>query len=222
VTTSIAWVAISAVIGAGAALLTTAGARTVEQPSQPVITRSDEALQHARPSKMATTEVSPERVNALEREVVRLREHGEPLDTPATDIPDPDHARELAAARFSELERRLLAEQVDPSWGSAATGALRRDLSAAAKNSDFALIAAECRTEMCRATLQWNNYDAALMTGMQLPVRAIPGLNCIKTIWLKEPDGRDKPYSADFFLDCSAQRAGTVDTISPTTTGDMP
>ena len=216
--TSKIWLVLSAVMGAGAALLTTTlqDAGKVEQ--QAAVARADEASKHAPTSKAVIAEVSPGRLDRLEQEMAHLRnERNEPPSATPEVLPSPQEDQRRLEARFAGLERQLMAEPVDASWSRAATESLRNDLSAAAKDAGFKLVAAECRTEMCRATLQWANYEAALKTGMRLPERLIPGLNCVRSVWLKEPDDPAGPYSSNLFLDCSEQRAGNVDTIAETT-----
>ncbi|HEX2689686.1 MAG TPA: hypothetical protein VHN14_23875 [Kofleriaceae bacterium] len=181
-------------------------------------TRANRSPTSVRTIAPTVAEASSGRLAALEGEVARLRaDRTEHASTPS-DEPDPQAERARVEAQFSEFERRLLADPVDPSWSGVATESLRSDLSAAAREGEFSLVAVECRTELCRATLQWDSYEAARRTGMHLAERAIPGLNCTKSIWLKEPDHPDAPYSSNLFLDCSEQRAGTTDTIPVTDT----
>jgi hypothetical protein len=163
------WIVLSAFVGAGAALVTTAAVQNSRNSDQPATqAQTDGISKRVQASRSVMAEVSPGRLDALETE------------------------------------------------------SLRSDLSAVATKAGFNLVAAECRTQMCRATLQWDSYGAALKTGAQLAERAIPGLNCVKSIWLKEPDNPSAPYSSSLFLDCNEQRAGTADTIPVTamTTGE--
>jgi hypothetical protein len=211
--TSKAWLALSALVGAGAALITTATTRSGERNSPPAEEHpSIEVATHEQPSRPITPQAAPGRVEALEQEVARLRDRGDAHDAPAPPD-DPEEDRRRVAARFAEFERHLQAEPVDPAWSGGAAESLRGDLGAAARSDGFDLVAVECRTETCRATLRWSSYEAAVRTGMHLPERAIPGLNCAKSIWLEEPSNPSEPYSGNLFLDCSEQRAGTTDVI---------
>jgi len=210
-----AWLALSALVGAGIALMTTATTRSGGRNSPPAETRqSVEVATHEQPSRPITLQASPGRMEALEQEVARLRDRRDAHDEPAPQPPDdPEEDRKRVEARFAEFERHLQAEPVDPAWSGGATESLRSDLGAAARADGFDLVAVECRTATCRATLRWSSYDAAVRTGMHLPERAMPGLNCAKSIWLKEPSNPSEPYSGNLFLDCSEQRAGTTDVI---------
>lgn len=215
------WMVLSALVGSGSALVAIAAVQNLENNDQPATrTQPDATSGRAQASKSVTAEISPGRLEALEREVAHLRDERTARDqdtsTLAAEVLDPQAERQRVMARFSELEHRLLADPMDPSWSRPATESLRSDLNAMAAKAGFDVVATECRTEMCRATLRWDNYEAALKTGVHLAERAIPGLNCVKSIWLKEPENPSESYSSSLFLDCSEQRAGNVDTI-PTT-----
>ena len=212
------WVILSALVGAGVALIVTAAVWNVEERDQRATsTHANQTPQYRQTSKQIVLQASPGRLEALEQKVEHLRnernEHSERNDPPATEILSPEEERKLVETQFGELERHLLADPVDPSWSSGAAELLRSDLSGIAGKDGFHLVAVECRTEMCRATLRWENYEAAVKTGMRLPERAIPGLNCAKSIWLKEPENPAGSYSSSLYLDCSEQRAGIADVI---------
>lgn len=214
-----AWMMLSAFVGAGAALLTSAIMRSSENASRADthFNESKEPLRPAPASRSIIAQAELGRLEALEQEVGRLgNQRGELPSAMPAQAPDPEQERTRVAARFSDLERRLQADPVDPSWSSGATASLHNDISAASRRYKFSLLTAECRTEMCRATLQWDNYAAAVKTGTLLALRAIPGLNCVKNIWLKEPADPSVPYSSELYLECSGQRAGTVDNIPAT------
>src|SRR5690606_5151550 len=84
----------------------------------------------------------------------------------------------------------------------------------------FTVVEAECKTTMCRASLEWEDYEAAKRTGLRLPERQLPGLNCNRHIWLDEPADPTKPYSTDFYLDCTDQRAGLVEVVATDNQGE--
>lgn len=217
VATSKVWVALSALAGAGAALVTVATLGKAEDGNrQTPKTRADEESGSKQTNKSIAVQAAPAlgRLEALEREMARWRdERNRDHEPTPQELQNPEEERRRVEVGFAELERHLLTEPVDPSWSGGATESLRNDLGAIAERDGFSLLAAECRTEMCRATLRWDNYEAAVKTGMRLPERAIPGLNCAKTIWLKVPDNPAAPYSTSLFLDCSEQRAGNADVI---------
>jgi hypothetical protein len=180
--------------------------------------RVSEASKYTQAHRSPPSHASSWRLAALEQEVARMRMRDEPAgqtEPPPTELPSPEEERRRVEDHFTELERQLLAEPVDPSWSGGATESLRTSLSGVGANDGFDLLAAECRTQTCRATLRWPSYEAAVETGMRLPERAIPGLNCTSSIWLKEPAPGQAAgsYAASLFLDCSEQRAGTVDNI---------
>jgi hypothetical protein len=222
---------LSAVVGAVAALGTVVVVGNLNHRDEHITqTQADDRSKFTPSSKSVTAEILPGRVQALEREVARLRdersERAERVEPPGTDAeaPDPQADRRRVEARFSELERQLLADPIDPSWSPMATESLQNHMTATAKTNGFVLVAAECRTALCRATLRWDTYEAALKTGMQLPEQAIPGLNCARSIFLEESSNPLEPYSASLFLDCREQRAGRAGAIPPvaTTTGETP
>ena len=207
--------ALSAFIGAGAALMTTVAVGTLGGGDPPTaLARSGDPAKPTQTTRSVEVKAASGRLEALEQAVARL--HGErdgQREDPPAELPSPEEERASVAARFAELEQRLLADPVDPAWSGGATESLRKDLGAVAEQDGFELIAAECRTEMCRATLRWTSYEAAVKTGMRLPERTIPGLNCAASIWLDEPDRPAGAYSSNLFLDCSEQRAGKVDVV---------
>jgi hypothetical protein len=215
--TSKAWAALSALVGAGAALLTTVTIGNVNRndertpPAQVAATST-----HAQTDKAVLFRGSPGRLEAPDQALARLRDERDVPDghdehtPPQPASPDPEEERRRVEARFGELEQRLLAEPVDPAWSSEAMELLRKDLSAITRSGGFELAAVECRTTMCRATLRWDNYGAAVKAGLHLPELATPGLNCTTGIWLEEPSSPAESYSSNLFLDCSEQRAVNV------------
>jgi hypothetical protein len=224
--TSKLWMACSAGIGAVAAIATAAIMNRVEARAE--IAPRPKQVQTAPQDKVTHYETiivpgEPRRLDELEQQVAQLQNDQETrrLAQAGAAPPNPEEERRQLEQRFGDLERRLAADPIDPSWSRQATGRLQTDLTSAGTTLGFSVVAAECRTEMCRARLQWNDYGAAVKTGLGLPERAIPGLNCVKSIWLKEPQPGGSSYSADLYLDCTEQRTGQVATI-PTMQGDVP
>jgi hypothetical protein len=217
----------SALIGAMAAILTNLLVSTAENghlkdardPARPGADSIDPPrLVH---SKTILVQEDPRRLDALEREVARLRQEQEDRRVPLLDtvtpanVVSPEVERRHLERRFSELEGQFVRETVDPGWSQEAAFDLERDLASAGKMKGFAVVKSECRSETCRATLQWKSYAAALETGLLLPERTISGMNCVKSIWLKEPStGEVAPYLADLYLECGKQRREEVDVIT--------
>lgn len=93
-----------------------------------------------------------------QQEIAQLREGKIRQDVASEPdlAPDPHKERERLQLQFAELEQRLESDPLDPSRSREATAYLETDLSGWGQKAGFSLIAAECRTEICRAT--WSDY----------------------------------------------------------------
>jgi len=165
--------------------------------------------------KVVTLQDSSSQLEAIEDEVAALREELADANSPGR--PSGKASREEQRVQdieqeFAERERRYAEDPPDPGWAPTATRNLKASLTELGRELEFAVDAAECRTTMCRASMTWNDYRPARAAGAELVHRVFPGLNCAKSIWLKEPLDRDSTYGAELYLDCTDRRtAGTED-----------
>jgi len=133
-----------------------------------------------------------------------------------TDEAEPQEmSREAVAARmhakyegYASLHRN---DPVDPGWAPQAEAHLTRALEAWGRETDASIAEAECKTEVCRAKLEWKDYATAERQGLELASLEIPGLNCTQRIWLEEPEDAAQKYSAYLYLDCAQLRLGMLD-----------
>jgi hypothetical protein len=164
------------------------------------------------------------RLSALEREVDRMRselEANAEKDDEEPVIPTPEEERRQLEQIYATYDQRFETETYDPGWSGQATNHLGTALKGMSNIGEFSVVNAECKSAVCRASLQWPNYDSAVARGARLPEQMIPGLNCTRSMWLKEPQNAQAPYTAELYLDCAEQRAGLAEAIPPTS-GDMP
>ena len=152
-------------------------------------------------------------IETLQQQVDELREKQSQTEQ-ETLPPDPEQEQKALEARFAELDRNHRSDPYDPRWSREATDHLTQGLADIAEAMGFSLNSAECKTTSCRATLEWSDYESAMGNGLSLPERSFPGLNCAQTIWLKPPSNPNVPYAAELYLDCTSQRAGTVEVAS--------
>lgn len=168
------------------------------------------------------------RIASLEKEVDELRAARTGLEQSVGQAPPDDSRVELTyeenhrqlEAMFSGLQRLFGEDPPDPDWSATGTAFLDAGMSAWGQQLGFSVRDVECKTTMCRATVEWEDYAAAQSTGLRLPEREIPGLNCNRHIWLEEPEDPTEPYSADFYLDCTDQRAGLVEVAATDNQGE--
>jgi hypothetical protein len=136
---------------------------------------------------------------------------GRPGASQAAPIPPPDPKE--AAARHGEVLRRFEADAPDAEWAPGAAQTFRADLETLGSTLNFRLIDAECRTSMCKATLQWPNYEAARKTYFRV-VSNPYALNCASDIYVPPPASpadEAAAYSAPVVFDCRGLRAGLRD-----------
>jgi hypothetical protein len=153
----------------------------------------------------------------LRRQVQELKDAQAASATKATAAEEPLSPAEThraLEAHFAELERQHAADPVDSNWSPAAEKSLVGALKAFGGELGFTLGPTQCRTTTCRATVSWSDYEAARKVGRELAERTLPGLPCGQQIWLKEPDDPKAPYSTQLYVDCAAERAGDLGTVS--------
>lgn len=159
------------------------------------------------------------RTAALEAAVRRLEvsqshtmdDEGAENEPEGDNSPTPEEARLHVVDTFSQLEKRHEEDPVDLEWAGPAEKHLNEGLQSLSEKMRLSVLNAECKTEMCRAEVEWENYATAKESGLRLAEVIVPGLNCAQSIWLDEPKDPDSRYSAKLYLDCANQRAGLVD-----------
>lgn len=218
---------LSAAVGAGAALFAVAAMNSdkQEQGAEKADEHSPAAHSSAVEQRTVVVEGDVTRLSALEREVDRMRSEMEAMadqgeaEPPA--IPSPEEERRHLEQVYGAYDQRFEAESYDPSWSGQATSHLGNALQQIKNVGEFSVVSAECKSAVCRASLRWDNYDSAVAHGQRLPEQRIPGLNCIRSMWLKEPTNPQAPYTAELYLDCAAQRGGLAEAVPPSP-GEMP
>ncbi len=209
-------VALSGVVGALAALATvTLMASDHTEPKAPhAMTSREDSKESPEAFQPATIVVQAEtkQLQALRQEVDQLR--NEHIEAEKTIPPDPEAEMRRSDELLADMDRRYHQDPVDPRWSPGATNYLAEGLTVLSKEIGFGLRSAECKTAMCRATLEWPDYASAQRTGFQLAEREFPGLNCEQTIRLKPPENPGAPYSTNLYLDCTSQRTGSVEVAS--------
>jgi len=182
--------------------------------TQPAVQPGEPAIHlPAAPGKTVLVNVPDPRVNELQAEMADLRrKQTEPGPDPNEEY-DPVGEQERLDTEFAQAERRVLEDPIDPNWSGEATRFLQAGLAERAEEAGFTVLLAECKTEVCRATLRFPDYQAAARNGSRLAARTLHGLNCAKSIRLKEPDNPAAPFDASLYLDCSKLRAGEADAL---------
>ena len=212
----------SVLLGVGAAIVTTvvmnseAGRATNEAPS--VASKAgpdvDMARRPVRQQQGPRVEARPI-VNDEARDSVGERplEQVTASTEESAELEEP--SREAARARMASKYARYAAvhenDPVDPEWAPDAESHLEHALELWSLKADARVVDAECKTEVCRAKIEWQDYATARTQGAALAEMEIPGLNCSQRIGLQEPEDRKLAYSAYLYLDCSKLRSGMVD-----------
>jgi hypothetical protein len=123
-------------------------------------------------------------------------------------IPTAEEDEKIAEARFAGFAARHQRDPVDPAWAPEAQANLKTGLAAIEKEAGIKVLETECKTEVCRAKVEWDNYEAARKTGAMLAQVTLPGLFCGQSLRLEEPLEREARYSTYVYLDCQGMRAG--------------
>lgn len=133
--------------------------------------------------------------------------------TQSAEAPEPDEYEH-------PFERKLLRERsefdneiVDFTWAPTAENDLDSGLGDLQDQLGFELVNAECRTNRCKATVAFDNYELAELHGSQLAEVSIPGLNCAQSIVLSRPGDTSASYQAELILDCTQQVQGKVSPV---------
>jgi hypothetical protein len=152
----------------------------------------------------------------MEQELRELRkDHQQKAATDQSHPPTPAEMQRSTEQQFAELESRYSSDRSDPSWSPQATRDFQDGLAALGQKLGLSLQSAECRTATCRATVEWSDYSSAREHGHTLAETIYPGLNCVRSIYLKEPEDASAKYAANLYLDCTSQRSGEADVVVP-------
>lgn len=104
---------------------------------------------------------------------------------------------EQVEANFQQHE----AEPLDPAWGGKSTASLRSDLERLRQGRPFSLLEVDCRSNSCKAVLEWPSYPQAIADASAL-VHHYYEVNCARTVLMTEPRELEQPYRLRILFQC--------------------
>lgn len=134
-----------------------------------------------------------------------------PLSAPTADAaeePRMDSAQMEAVMleHRQERESSFAAEPVDRRWAADTARSFQGELDGFG-GTTFRAGAVDCRTNVCRASLTWSSYEAALAESKALVTHGY-ATNCTKELLTPEPEGAPgSPYTAHLYFDCGNLRS---------------
>jgi hypothetical protein len=128
------------------------------------------------------------------------------VNTPAPVRPSFEESRQRSLKLAREHTHRFTAEAVDVEWAREASDALQADLGQIQSTAKWTSASVECRTSLCRGTMQWPSYQEAGASLMTI-LGAHYSRNCAITVTLPTPDDPAAPYEGNAFFDCTEDRA---------------
>lgn len=152
-------------------------------------------------------------VAALEARIAALETKTAPA-APAEPNREPDpvperptaeeESRQTIAARDAQ-QRAFDAEGYDPAWSPGARNEFKRDLAALAQDKNYKVVGVDCKTTLCKATVEWPSYGEVRNTVSDL-LYADYRNNCTKQIFAPVPGNQADPYQGTVIYDCTASR----------------
>ncbi len=134
-------------------------------------------------------------------------EDGEPIDEAALeqDIVTQD-PQKTSEAFLKKLNNNFERQGYDSAWAPSAAETVEKELSALSETAGFEVQKVECRTNGCKATVKFDNYQQAKMNAQQLVLQPF-SLECASGITVPEPgaDLENQPYEATLFLENCAR-----------------
>jgi hypothetical protein len=121
--------------------------------------------------------------------------------------PQPSEAEAKAQRReqHAAWKRVHAAEARDATWAQAAERRLQAALLERPEMPQgFQVLAVDCRTTRCDATLSWPSYTAASQSFEKVLTTK---MGCASSILLDDPEDPTKPYQAHAHYDCEGMRA---------------
>jgi hypothetical protein len=200
------------VLGAAAAVLTTALINRSPEPARPTSAVSERPSDRQTPGSRAIVASPDGKTAELERrlsELEALQERGAPdSNEPRADStppPDPEVIERELEERQGALLAKHESEPPDPSWAPQAISAFDQDLADLAKEREVRAVRVDCRTTSCTAVLEWPNYEAAQRENGEIAMHGYK-VNCRRHIYVPAPEDRAAPYQATAIFDCSPVR----------------
>jgi hypothetical protein len=193
---------ISAIVGALVVSWLSAGKTDKPAPAPLAASSSPQPVQ-VRVLAAANDPQLAARLNAVEQQ---LAGRHEPTEAAGED--PPMDAAQMEAVMLEHRQAREAsfdAEPVDRSWAADTARSFQGELDAF-EGTTFRAGSVDCRTKVCRASLTWNSYEAALAESKALVTHSY-ATNCTKELLTPEPEGAPgSPYSANLYFDCGNLR----------------
>jgi hypothetical protein len=109
------------------------------------------------------------------------------------------------AGRFEGALASHSQEPIDGAWARQTEGAFTADLTGLMKKVHGQLDSVDCRSSTCVAGLSFDTYSAARKASFGI-VGNRYAENCVKTIFVPQPEDPSSPYQARVLFDCSSTR----------------
>jgi hypothetical protein len=119
----------------------------------------------------------------------------------------PEERRAKLLRRLNDRVRQHASEAVDPAWSAKAVASLKPEMGSLAQAGGFVVGNLDCRTTLCRASIKWPNYPAAMAGYMGL-LRHPFQLNCIREAYVPLAEGAKETdeYEGTMIFDCTGAR----------------
>lgn len=110
-------------------------------------------------------------------------------------------------AFLNKLNDNFERQGYDSVWAPFAAETVQKELSALSESAGFEVKKIECRTNGCKATVEFDNYQQARMNAHQLVLQPF-SLECASGITVPEPgnESENQPYEATLFLENCARQ----------------
>ena len=198
-------------LGAGAALVLAFGAAKPKAAARTVTDDTARESGTQAPERRAPMSLP---VAALEARIAALETQVQPPEPAADAEPEPfperptdeEESRQTRAVR-DEQQRAFDAEGYDPAWSTTARSEFSQDLEALAQDKNYRVLNVDCKTTLCKATVEWPSYGEVTNTASDL-LYADYRNNCTKMVFAPTPTNRADPYQGTVMYDCTSSRAG--------------
>jgi hypothetical protein len=104
----------------------------------------------------------------------------------------------LLDAAFQRHDQEPLA----PEWSPRATASMRADLERIRQVKPFTLLEVGCRSNSCKAVLEWPDYPRAVDAAEALAHQPF-ALNCARAVLMPQPAELAQPYRLRILFQCS-------------------
>jgi len=177
--------------------------------------KADSAEQAEQPRSQAVAAAAPVAVAVLEARLAALETQVRaPAPSEPAREPDPlperptaeEESRQTVATRDAQ-QQAFDAEGYDPAWSNEARSAFNQDLTTLAQDKNYRVLNVDCKTTLCKATVEWPSYGEVRNTVSDL-LYADYHNNCTKMVFAPVPDNQANPYQGTVMYDCTSARAG--------------